>query len=94
MHVEAERSSYAQNILEKCASGDGYALFLRNLQPAYHFLESALIDADSNATLKLFDCTPLFPHSAISLNLAALEGGARRTKLSVLPEGRAYIERI
>ena len=42
LHRQAERSGFIRTMLQGRASRDGYALFLRNLLPAYQALEQGL----------------------------------------------------
>lgn len=94
LHLEAERSGYIQEILKRRASKAGYALFLRNLLPAYQAMEQALAQHADHPLLKLFDWPPLFRSEAIASDLEALAGNQWAATHVLLPEGQAYAHRI
>lgn len=94
LHIEAERSGYIQDILKRRASRTGYALFLRNLLPAYQALEKALVQHADHGVLKLFDWPPLFRSEAITSDLEALSLMSTEEAPSLLPEGQAYADHI
>jgi len=94
LHREAERSGYINIILRKHAAKEGYALFLRSLEPAYGALEAALERDADHAILSLFDWPPLFRRKAIDDDLSAISGQHWQDFLPVLKEAKAYAERI
>lgn len=94
LHTEAERSGYVQKILKKQASQKGYALFLRNLQPAYQALERNLSSHIEHPILGLFGWPELFRREAIDGDLTALAGRSWLDTLPTLPAGAAYAARI
>lgn len=94
LHRQAERSGYINVILRKQATREGYALFLRNLAPAYAALEAALEGDADDAVQGLFDWPPLFRQKAIAADLTAISGPAWQDLLPVLNEANAYADRI
>jgi len=94
LHREAERSGYINIILRKHAAKEGYALFLRSLEPAYGALEAALERDADHAILSLFDWPPLFRRKAIDDDLSAISGQHWQDFLPVLKEAKIYAERI
>lgn len=94
LHIEAERSGYIQEILKRRAGLEGYALFLRNLQPAYEALERALSAHAEHPPLDRFRWPALFRSEAIAGDLTALAGPAWQGALPLLPEGEAYARHI
>ena len=93
-HRRAERSGIIQALLRGQASRMAYALFLRNLLPAYQQLEAAL-DANRQAPgLRHIARTEVYRASALTADLNALCGGQWPQNLPILPAGRAYAERI
>ena len=94
LHHQAERSGYINVILRKNAAKEGYALFLRSLEPAYRALEAALERDADHAILGLFDWPPLFRRKAIDDDLSSISGQHWQEILPVLKEAKAYAERI
>jgi heme oxygenase len=94
LHREAERSGYVSDILSRRASKEGYALYLRALEPAYAALENALADKAAEPPLNLFAWPALRRSRAIALDLAALAGAGWREALPILDESDAYARRI
>jgi heme oxygenase (biliverdin-producing, ferredoxin) len=85
VHVEAERTGIVADLLRGQASKTGYALLLRNLQPAYQALETAL-EVDRHPLAE----RALYRTQAIDADLRALGAG----EMPELPVARAYAERI
>ncbi len=94
LHLEAERSGYVQEILKRRASLAGYALFLRNLLPAYQALERALAHHADHPVHELFVWPPLFRSAAIITDLRALAGTRSENDWPLLPEGQAYADHL
>ncbi|NJO37504.1 MAG: biliverdin-producing heme oxygenase [Rhizobiales bacterium] len=94
LHAEAERSGYVQEILKRRASRGGYALFLRNLLPAYQAMEQALARHARDPVLEHFVWPPLFRSESMGADLEALAGARWIQILPLLPEGQAYADRI
>lgn len=94
LHIEAERSGYIHEILKRRASRAGYALYLRNLLPAYQALERALSSHAARPEHQPFDWPPLFRGDAIRSDLRGLAGAGWNEALALLPEAQAYAGRI
>jgi heme oxygenase len=94
LHVEAERSGYIQEILKRRASLDGYALFLRNLLPAYQAMEAGLERLTDQPAFQPFDWPKLYRAQAITGDLEALAGPAWKDDLPILAEAQDYANRI
>jgi len=94
LHLEAERSGIVNDILRGQASREGYTLFLRNLLPAYHALESALERLSDSLILSALSNYKLDRAPAIEKDLLALSGPDWANQIPILPEGKSYQQRI
>jgi heme oxygenase len=90
LHADAERSGFVRELLAGRASRAAYAVWLRNLWPAYEALERAL---RAHGPVGLAD-TRVTRAPAIASDLAALCGPEWREAVPVLPAGRAYAAAI
>ena len=93
-HRTAERSGIVGDILTGKATPIGYALFLRNLLPAYQALE-----AGSRADLQLAGVDTLLPPelfraALIECDLVSIVGGDWHRSLPLLANGARYADRI
>ncbi len=94
LHVEAERSGYVREILKRRASLEGYALYLRNLQPVYRDLERALGERAMHPVIDLFSWAELFRSDTMASDLTALAGPSWEEILPMLAAAHAYAGRI
>lgn len=93
VHRAAERAGFIAELLHGRATKAGYALFLRNLLPAYAALEPAL-SANAAEPLVAAFADPRFHRlEALSADLRAT-AGADWAALPLLPEATAYAEAI
>lgn len=90
-HVRAERSGVVADLLARRASRQTFALFLRNLAPAYAALESSLAAAPPPVSA-LF-CPGVARSAALERDLSSLAGPGWRD-LAVTPAAGAYAARI
>jgi heme oxygenase len=93
-HAQAERSGIVQDLLRGQATREGYALYLRNLLPAYAALESALERRRAEPVIAPVAIPAVYRLQAIEADLTALTGPDWRRKLPLLPEGAVYAGRI
>lgn len=77
-HVEAERSGIVADILRRRVSVRGYALFLRNVAPAYRQLEIGLERHRNTPGVRDFARPELYRSAALDADLGALLGPAWR----------------
>jgi heme oxygenase len=80
-------------MLQGRANRDGYALFLRNLLPAYQALEYGLERGRSDPSVKPLAQPPLYRAPALERDLAVL-CGERAGWPAVLPSGAEYGARV
>jgi heme oxygenase len=91
LHREAERGGVIAALLHGASSRSAYALFLRNLLPAYRALEDG-VEA-SRALLPGLARREVYRAQAIEADLRALQG-ADALHLPLLPQGLRYAERL
>jgi heme oxygenase (biliverdin-producing, ferredoxin) len=92
-HRMAERSGIVADILSGAASRDGYALYLRNLLPAYVALETAQYAGSGFAALDKILPRELCRAAAIEHDLVSIAGDDWR-RLPLLASGTRYADRI
>ncbi len=93
VHRAAERAGFIADLLHGRATTAGYALFLRNLHPAYAALEPALATWAADPVAGAFADPRLHRLEALAADLSAI-AGADWTTLPVLPEAAAYAAAI
>lgn len=93
-HEQAERTGIVRDLFRGRASRRGYALYLRNLLPAYAALERAIEHRRTEPWIAPLAIPAVYRAPAIEVDLAQLEGDAWRRSLPLLPEGAAYADRI
>ena len=93
VHRAAERAGFIADLLHARATPAGYALFLRNLHPAYAVLEPALAARADHPLAGAFADPGLHRLAALSADLHAL-AGAEWATLPLLPEAAAYAAAI
>ena len=74
VHREAERSGFIADLIRNRATRHGYALFLRNLVPAYDALERALLPHIDTAILSAFADPRLRRLPSLITDIEAIEG--------------------
>jgi heme oxygenase len=95
LHRKAEQSGIVGAMLAGRATRGGYALFLRNLLPAYAALESGLAQRRPTATsLSALFRRELVRVPALTADLVHLAGPDWAERLALLPEGTAYAQRV
>ena len=95
VHREAERSGFIADLIRGRADRAGYALFLRNLVPAYEAMETAL-DAGppSDPVLGPFRDPRLTRLAPLRADLDAIAGPGWADRLVVLPEASGYARAV
>lgn len=93
-HREAERSGFIADLIRNRATRDGYATFLRNLEPAYAVMESALTLRRDDALFAPFADPRLFRHAALVRDLEAIAGPDWASTRALVPEAEAYARAI
>lgn len=94
LHVRAEHSGIVRDLLKGQADQNGYALYLRNILPAYRELESGLDRNRSVPGVELIARRDLYRAPALESDLRALKGDAWESYLPLLPAGERYRRRI
>lgn len=93
LHTRAERSGIIAAILSNRGSLAGYALFLRNILPAYQQMERGL-EEKKDGPVACVARPQLYRAAAIESDLANLEGPDWDRRLPLLPAGDRYAQRI
>lgn len=93
VHRQAERAGFIADLLHGRAMAAGYALFLRNLHPAYAALEPALTAQANHPLAAAFADPRLHRLDALAADLRAL-AGLDWAALPLLSEAEAYAEAI
>ena len=94
LHTQAERSGIIVEILCGRVSRAGYALYLRNLLPAYQAMEAGLARHRRMPGFHGIAESSLFRAEAILRDLTALCGPDWADALPLLPEGELYANRM
>ena len=95
VHRAAERCGFLADLIRGRADRRGYALFLRNLVPAYEALEAALAAVSpSDAVVGAFADPRLRRLARLRADLDAVAGPGWADRLAVLPEAKAYARAI
>lgn len=94
LHSQAERSGIVAAILAGSATRSGYALYLRNLLPAYQAMEQALQRRRAEPGIAGLAQEPLFRAAGIAADLEDLAGRDWRFALPLLGSGERYGARI
>lgn len=93
-HTAAERGGIVNALLRGRADRNAYALYLRNLLPAYQELETGLQHHAHQPAVEPFARPELFRAPAIARDLSNLCGPGWETTLPLLPEGLHYARRV
>ena len=94
VHREAERAGFIADLIRNRATRHGYALFLRNLVPAYDALEHALAAQAETPIVAVFADPHLRRMPALILDIEAIEGIGWAATLPLLPAATAYADAI
>lgn len=94
LHGDAEQSGIIIAILSGYASRQGYALYLRNLLPAYQAMEAALTGYRHHPGLGPLAQRSLFRADSILADLNDLSGADALNTLPLLPSAERYAARI
>ena len=94
LHRQAERSGIIRDLLRGRTDRYGYALFLRNLLPAYREMERGLERHRHAPAIQAFALPKLYRARALMNDLQDLEGPDWRRSLPLLPAGANYGRRI
>ena len=90
IHRQAERAGFIADLIRNRATRQGYALFLRNLVPAYEALEHALARHVDTPVLAAFADPRLRRLPALLRDIEAIEGDGWPAILPLLPAAEAY----
>lgn len=93
VHRLAERSGFIADLLRGRATGAGYALFLRNLHPAYAALEAGAAFESDDRIVGAFADPRLHRRLALEADLTAL-AGEHWAALPLLPQAADYAAAI
>jgi heme oxygenase len=94
LHRQAERTGVVREILRGRVDRDCYALFLRNLLPAYQAMEIGLDRLRPGRGAGSLAWRELYRAPAIEADLNHFGGPAWPSSLSVLPIGDQYARRV
>ncbi len=94
LHVQAERSGIVADMLRGRVTRLGYAIFLRNLAPAYRRLEIGLERHRLSPIIGSFARDEIYRSAALEHDLSGLNGPGWREALPLLPAGQRYADHI
>ena len=94
LHTRAERTGFVHDLLRGRVSRADYALFARNLLPAYEAMEQGLERHAASPVLGPLACPPVYRAAALEADLDGLAGPSWRQSLPVLAATRRYVERV
>ncbi|MGQ0592492.1 MAG: biliverdin-producing heme oxygenase [Gammaproteobacteria bacterium] len=94
LHAQAERSGIIRELLHGRASAFGYALYLRNLLPAYREMEQGLEQQRDAPGVGVIAQPALYRARAIESDLVTLCGQPWRALLPLLGAGERYASRV
>ena len=94
LHTRAERTGIVATILDGTATRTGYALYLRNLLPAYQAMEHALEQHRDTPGIGALAWPALYRAPGIIADLADLAGPNGPESLPLLPAAERYAARI
>lgn len=92
LHGQAERSGFISDMLHARATRLGYAIFLRNLLPAYQQLEAGLERHRDNPAIRELALREVYRSDALKADLIAMCGRGWRQELPLLPAGGRYAD--
>ena len=94
LHLEAERSGVIRRILRGQVDRYSYAVFLRNLLPAYLRLEDGLERHRAAPGMAGVARPTVYRAAALASDLESLSGPLWQRSLPLLPAGKRYAESI
>ncbi|NJM91426.1 MAG: biliverdin-producing heme oxygenase [Rhodospirillaceae bacterium] len=94
LHSRAERSGIVRDLLTGQANRHGYAVYLRNILPAYREIEAGLERNRAAPGLDLIVRPDVYRTPALESDLRTLHGDSFERALPLLPEGERYRRRI
>ena len=94
LHLKAERTGVVRDLVRGTANRRGYALYLRNLLPAYRELEQGLERRGEVATFAGLARKAVYRVPALIADLEGLCGQAWSARLPLLPAGQQYATRV
>jgi heme oxygenase len=94
LHRRAERSGFVRELLGDRIDHRRYAVFLRNLLPAYQALERGLDQSREAPGVGRLARRPLYRCVPLEADLIALAGATWQQTVPLLPVGMAYARRI
>jgi heme oxygenase len=94
LHTRAERSGIINDLLRGKADRHAYALLLRNLLPAYRFLETGLDAHRHSPALRAAARRELYRAPALAADLKQLAGDDWERTLPLLAAGKNYARRV
>jgi heme oxygenase len=94
LHIAAERSGVVAALIEGQVSRARYALFLRNLLPAYQAMELALLHRRDRASFVGLAQPSIYRADRIVADLISLEGAHWAASLPLLASGERYAARV
>jgi heme oxygenase len=94
LHIAAERSGIVAALIKGQVSRSRYALFLRNLLPAYQAMELALLHHRSRPNFDRLAQPSLYRAERIVADLVDLEGSDWAAVLPLLASGERYAARV
>jgi heme oxygenase len=94
LHIVAEQSGIVAQILTGAVKSSSYALYLRNLLPAYFEMEQALRSGLTSPNFGFLAQSALTRADRIEMDLVLLAGPSWRDDLPLLPSASRYRDRI
>ncbi|WP_428483794.1 heme oxygenase (biliverdin-producing) [Rhodopila sp.] len=94
LHRQAERSGVVAALLRGRVSVAAYAVYLRNLLPAYQAMEQALRHRRNQPLLAELALPALYRAEAIVADLGHLAGPGWAVSVPLLPSGQRYADRL
>jgi heme oxygenase len=94
LHAEAERSGFVGELLRGRADRRGYAVFLRNLLPAYRELESSLDLHRDSPGIREARRPAVYRSTALESDLEALCGSDWSRAVPLLPAAQRYASAV
>jgi heme oxygenase len=94
LHGRAERSGFIADMLRGRPTRLGYAIFLRNLLPAYEQLEAGVEDHRTDPAVGELALREVYRTDALKADLEQLAGPDWRHALPLLPAGKRYADRV
>jgi heme oxygenase (biliverdin-producing, ferredoxin) len=94
LHTRAERTGIVNAVLRGTASRHGYVLLLRNLLPAYQWMEAGLERHRQAPGIGAFARPEIYRAKALVSDLRALAGVDWPGSLPLLPAGEQYAQRV